>query len=47
MGFSTEGDIEHKIYVHELKEIVTGVNCLFSKSFYELIELKMEECGAV
>ncbi len=30
MGYSTEGEMGYKIYVPELKEIVTGVNCLFN-----------------
>ena len=31
MGYSTEGEMGYKIYVPELKEIVTGVNCLFNE----------------
>ena len=31
MGYSTEGEMGYKIYVPELKEIVSGVNCLFNE----------------
>ena len=31
MGYSTEGEMGYKIYVPELKEIVTSVNCLFNE----------------
>ena len=31
MGYSTEGEMGYKIYVPELKEIVSGVNFLFNE----------------
>jgi hypothetical protein len=50
MGYSVEGEMGYKIYVPELKEIVTGVNCLFNEViptyreeyFNELNKMKFE-----
>ena len=50
MGYSTEGEMGYNIYVPELKEIVSGVNCLFNEViptyreeyFYELNKMNFE-----